>query len=120
MDWLRERAAKAELVTSVCTGAAILADAGLLDGYKATTNKMAFGMVSARGAKTEWIHEARWVEDRDRMTSSGVSAGIDMSLRMIERLFDSKTAERIANGTEYEWHRDPTWDPFAELYRKKQ
>ena len=49
------------------------------------------------------------------LTSSGVSAGIDMALAIIERLFSTEIAETIANATEYEWHRDPDTDPFAKF-----
>ena len=59
------------------------------------------------------VAEARWVDDGDIVTASGVSAGMDMALYVIARLFGDETAERLAQGTEYEWHRDPAWDPFA-------
>ena len=63
-----------------------------------------------------WKAKARWVDDGDRITSSGVSAGIDMSLYLIARLFGEERATQIANMTEYEWHRDPDWDPFSEMH----
>jgi transcriptional regulator GlxA family with amidase domain len=53
------------------------------------------------------------VDDGSVVTSSGVSAGIDMALAVIARLFGPERAETIAALTEYEWHRDPSWDPFA-------
>jgi transcriptional regulator GlxA family with amidase domain len=113
LDWLRVRAAKAEMVMSVCSGSAILAKAGLLDGRRATSNKRYFQFAVDQGPKVQWVKEARWVDDGDRVTSSGVSAGIDMALHVVERLYGTKTAEQIADGTEYQWHRDPTNDPFA-------
>ena len=113
--WLREAAARAELVTSVCTGAALLARAGLLDGRKATTNKMAWDWATAQGPEVDWQARARWVEDGDIFTAAGVSAGIDMTLAVIARLTDQKTAEDVARMAEYDWHRDPGWDPFAEM-----
>ena len=116
MTWLNERAAHAEIVASVCTGSAILAKAGLLDGRPATSNKQAFGWVMKQGPKVQWVKQARWVDDGDRVTSSGVTAGMDMTLAIIERLFGTETAESLAKGTEYEWHRDASWDPFSELY----
>lgn len=116
LTWLNERAAHAEIVASVCTGSAILAKAGLLDGRPATTNKKAFGWVMKQGPKVKWVKQARWVDDGDRVTSSGVTAGMDMTLAIIERLFGAKSAEWLAAETEYEWHRDPSWDPFSELY----
>jgi transcriptional regulator GlxA family with amidase domain len=115
LEWLRQRAAKAEIVMSVCSGSALLAKAGLLDGRRATSNKQYFNLAVAQGPKVHWVKEARWVDDGDRVTSSGVSAGIDMALHMVARLFGEETAERLANGTEYQWHRDPTQDPFAKF-----
>lgn len=119
MKWLQQRSAEVDIVASVCNGSDILAQAGLLDGYDATTNKMAFSLISARSPGVNWVRKARWVDDGDRITSSGVSAGIDMSLHVIERLFGEKSALMIAYRTEYEWHRDPNWDPFAEPRRNR-
>ncbi len=116
LDFLRKRAAAAELVMSVCTGAALLAAAGLLDGRRATTNKRVFAWVAAQGPNVHWVEQARWVEDGKFITSSGVTAGMDMALAVIARLFGADVAEQVALGTEYEWHRDPSWDPFARIH----
>jgi transcriptional regulator GlxA family with amidase domain len=116
LEWLRRRAAKAEIVTSVCTGAALLARARLLDGRRATSNKLSFKWATEQGPAVEWIKQARWVEDGKFATSSGVSAGIDMTLALIARIAGAETAEQIAIRMEYEWHRDPSWDPFAKIH----
>ncbi|WP_370063334.1 DJ-1/PfpI family protein [Mycobacterium sp. MAA66] len=116
LSWLAGFARSVELVTSVCTGSALLAAAGLLDGYRATSNKFAFGWASRHGQTVTWIPQARWVEDRNRWTSSGVTAGMDMTAALIRSLHGDDTADRVANHIEYSAHRDPTWDPFAELY----
>jgi transcriptional regulator GlxA family with amidase domain len=113
LEWLQARAAKAEITLSVCSGSALLAKAGLLDGRRATSNKRYFKFATDQGPKVEWVREARWVDDGDRVTSSGVSAGIDMALAVVERLFGKQTAEAIADGAEYQWHRDAANDPFA-------
>lgn len=113
LHFLRQRSATAQLTMSVCTGSAILAKAGLLDGRRATSNKQFFSIATGESDKVEWVAEARWVEDGPFMTSSGVSAGIDMALAAIERLYGRERAEMIAARTEYEWHRDPAWDPFV-------
>ena len=115
LDWLRSQAQTAQYVTSVCTGSALLARAGLLDGRRATTNKAAFEWVASQGEHVDWQKQARWVEDDRYFTSSGVSAGIDMSLALIARLSGQETAEQVATWAEYEWHRDPNRDPFAHL-----
>jgi transcriptional regulator GlxA family with amidase domain len=113
LDWLKERSSRAELVTSVCSGAAVLAKAGLLDGRPATTNKQYYSVCTSPGPKVKWIKEARWVDDGAIVTSSGVSAGMDMAMHVIARLYGADTAQKIANGTEYVWNKDPHTDPFA-------
>lgn len=115
LGFLRARAADARIVMSVCSGSALLARAGLLDGHRATSNKQFFALATSQGDRVHWVEEARWVEDGRFATSSGVSAGMDMALAVIERLFGAERAEAIAAATEYEWHRDPTWDPFVKF-----
>ncbi len=104
---------QAPQVASVCTGAALLARAGLLDGRRATTNKQAFAWVQSQGENTEWVRSARWVEDGRFATSSGVSAGTDLALALIARHFDRATAERVARDAEYLWNASSEVDPFA-------
>ena len=116
LDWLKSRSEQAELVTSVCTGSALLAKAGVLDGVRATTNKLAFAWASSQSEKVLWQRRARWVEDGKFFTSSGVSAGIDLSLAVIAKLVSHQAAEQAANFAEYNWNRDADWDPFAELH----
>ncbi len=112
ISFLRDRSPAAEITMSVCTGSALLAKAGLLDGRRATSNKQFFDFARAQGEKVTWVEEARWVEDGPIVTSSGVSAGTDMALAVIARLFGEDRAEAIANLTEYERQTDPTRDPF--------
>jgi transcriptional regulator GlxA family with amidase domain len=116
IDWLTRRVAEAELAMTVCTGTALFARAGVLDGRRATTNKLAFHWVAEQGPKVEWVKEARWVEDGKFFTSSGVSAGIDMSLAAISRIAGEQISNALAMAAEYDWHRDATWDPFAKLH----
>ncbi|MAA73628.1 MAG: dimethyladenosine transferase [Salinisphaeraceae bacterium] len=112
LGFLRDRAAQAELVTTVCTGSALLAASGVLDGLAATSNKLFFELARSQSDQVEWRESARWVEDDKVFTSSGVSAGIDMSLAAIARLYGNEKAEQIAVFTEYSWHRDANDDPF--------
>lgn len=102
-------------VATICTGSAILAKTGLIDGHKATTNKQAYKWATGQSEKVFWVPQARWVEDGKYFTSSGVSAGIDMALALISKLFGNDEAVKIANGAEYEWKNDPNFDPFAKL-----
>ena len=113
LEWLSKQSVGAQYITSVCTGSALLASSGLLDGARATTNKAAFAWVTEPGTQVLWQKQARWVEDGKFFTSSGVSAGIDMSLALIAKLLEQETAQQVALWAEYEWHEDPDWDPFA-------
>jgi putative intracellular protease/amidase len=113
LDWLRATSEKAQFVASVCTGSALLAKAGILDEKKATSNKRAFQWATAQSDKVQWQKQARWVEDGKFFTSSGISAGIDMSLALISNLLGIEVAEEVANSAEYEWHKNSEWDPFA-------
>lgn len=116
LDWLVAQARGAEYVTSVCTGSAILAKTGLLDGLRATGNKMNFSFVMSQGPRVDWVKEARWVEQDKFFTSSGVSAGMDMSLGLIEKILGKEAAKQSAIWAEYDWHEDASWDPFAKIH----
>ncbi len=112
-DFLRARAAQCERMMSVCSGSAILAKIGLLDGKRATSNKMYFNLASSQSDQVHWQEKARWVEDGIFVTSSGVSAGTDMALAVIANLYGQERAEQIAVYTEYQWHTEADRDPFA-------
>jgi len=116
LDWLAARSRSAEIVMSVCTGTALLARAGLLDGQRATTNKAFFQWVADQGPKVEWVREARWVDAGKFVTSSGVSAGIDMALAVIARVAGRDLADNLARMMEYQWHTDADVDPFAKVW----
>ncbi|MEE4283688.1 MAG: DJ-1/PfpI family protein [Pseudomonadales bacterium] len=113
LRFLRERCPDIPINMSVCSGSAIFAKAGLLDGLRATSNKMFFSLASSQSDKVEWVEKARWVDAGQYVTSSGVSAGTDMSLAVIERLFGAERAQQVAAFTEYQWHTDADSDPFV-------
>ena len=113
IDFVRASAENARYVASVCTGSLLLARAGLLDGRRATTNKQFFGLSAQESTAIEWVERARWVEDGKFFTSSGVSAGMDMTLALIREVFGAEASEMVAIGTEYTWHRDRDEDPFV-------
>ncbi|HJO94879.1 MAG TPA: DJ-1/PfpI family protein [Victivallales bacterium] len=115
LHYLKQYAQSASYVSTVCTGSALLAKTGLLDNLRATTNKLAFNWVTEQSPAVKWIPEARWVEDGKFFTSSGVSAGMDMSLGLIEKIFDRSISLKVANYAEYKWNEDKTSDPFAKL-----
>lgn len=112
LKFIQTTAKKGAVLSSVCTGSAILAKAGVLKGRKATTNKAFFDYAKEQGP-AEWQTNARWVEDGKVITSSGVTAGIDMSLAVLARYFGSEVARMIAQSTEYSWNPDPNNDPFT-------
>ncbi len=113
IDLLRHCVNDARYVASVCTGSALLAKTGSLDGKNATSNKLAFDWVASQGPGVNWIRQARWVEDGRFFTSSGVSAGMDMALGLIQHLYGRELALQTAQWTEYLWNEDKTADPFA-------
>ena len=111
--WIGAQAQKATIVATVCTGAALLARTGLLDGRKATSNKEAFAWVMEQGPKVLWQPRARWAVDGKFFTSAGVSAGMDMALALIASLEGAQVARRAADYAEYRWNDDPDDDPFG-------
>ena len=113
IDFINLKSNEASYVATVCTGSALLAKTKLLDFYKATTNKRAFDWVANQNSNVNWVKKARWVEDNKFFTSSGVSAGIDMALALIEKIFDRETSDKIAQLTEYIWNDDKNFDPFS-------
>jgi putative intracellular protease/amidase len=115
LEFLRARAKTAEVTMSICSGSAILAKAGLLDGRRATSNKMFFELATSQSDKVDWVSAARWVEDGPFVTSSGVSAGTDMALAVIAKLWSADVARLVADMTEYEWQTDAARDPFAKF-----
>ena len=76
---------------------------------------MFFELARSQGPKVDWRESARWVDAGQYVTSSGVSAGTDMALAVIERVYGLELAESVMNYTEYQWHRDAAQDPFATL-----
>ncbi|KAE8334540.1 hypothetical protein BDV24DRAFT_172391 [Aspergillus arachidicola] len=114
ISFIRSNHVHLKYLITICTGTSLAARAGILDGKRATTNKMAWAESTALRPQVEWVPHARWVVDGNIWTSSGVSAGIDVTLAWVEEVFGVNVAEEIARGMEYEWRHDPTHDPFAE------
>ena len=111
-------------VITICTGSAILAGMGLLDNRRATTNKSTFDYVVTLGPNVQWVRKARWVVDDTTgvtpvWSSSGVSAGIDVTFAFISKLYGEEMAENVANVMEYDRHLDDKWDPFADIWEGK-
>jgi cyclohexyl-isocyanide hydratase len=98
-EFLASRGAKATYVTSVCTGSLVLAAAGLLRGYQATTHWLALGALKKLGAEPV---ADRVVIDRNRVTGAGVTAGIDFALTLAAKLKDEKYAKAVQLMMEYD------------------
>lgn len=103
IEWIKRCAEHAELVLSVCTGALLLANAGLLDGLAATTHHGAFDLLRAAAPHTEVREGERFVDNGKLITSAGISAGIDMSLHVVARLLGEEVARETAEQMEYRW-----------------
>ena len=102
LAWVREQRATVELMTSVCTGSLVYAAAGLLAGRPATTHWGALDELAALDPSIEIRGEARFVDDGDIVTSSGVSAGIDMALHLVARLAGVDRARQVRRGIQYD------------------
>lgn len=101
-----------DYVLTVCTGSALLAKTGLLDGRQATSNKRAFSWVVSQGVHVDWDEKARWKIDGKYYTSSGVSAGMDMSLGFLADRHGIDFARKVAKQIEYNWIEDKDYDNF--------
>ncbi|KAL7957672.1 class I glutamine amidotransferase-like protein [Trichoderma compactum] len=98
---------------TVCTGSSLAARSGVLDGKNATSNKLAFDWVTTQGPNVKWVRHARWVQDGNIWTSSGVSAGIDMIYAFIADQYGEEAASTVAAISEYTRNTNSTNDPFS-------
>ena len=101
VDWLRERAAQTSLMASVCTGAFLLAEAGLLSGRRATTHWMDLDRLERQYPHVTVERNVRFVDEGNLVTSAGISAGIDMCLHLVGRLMGAEDARATAKRMEY-------------------
>jgi len=107
LDWIRARAASADRVVSICTGALLLGAAGLLNGVEATTHHQAFDELRAAAPGALVVENRRWVDSGSIVTAAGVSAGIDVSLHLIATELGEAEARETARYIEYPWPADP-------------
>ncbi|HXL55901.1 MAG TPA: DJ-1/PfpI family protein [Chitinophagaceae bacterium] len=98
ISFLQQQSVNAEYITSVCTGSLILAAAGLLNGYKATTHWLSLDLLKLFNVE---VVEERVVIDRNRITGSGVTAGIDFGLYVVAKLFNEDVAKEVQLMLEY-------------------
>jgi transcriptional regulator GlxA family with amidase domain len=103
VNWVREQAGRAELLLSVCTGALVLAKAGLLEGLSATTHFQAFQELRDLAPNTTLCLDQRYVDNGQIVLSAGISAGIDMSLYVVARLLGEERANETARHMQYDY-----------------
>jgi transcriptional regulator GlxA family with amidase domain len=101
LDWLRARATEVEILTSVCTGSMLLGFAGLLEGRKATTHWKSLDWMRESFPGVTVSYDEHVVEDGTLLTSAGISAGIDMALKLVARCHGEAVARSTARHMEY-------------------
>lgn len=103
VGWIKGAAAPCERILSVCTGALLLAKAGLLDGLEATTHHSAFDLLRQTAPRTKVHEDRRFVDNGRVVCSAGIAAGIDMSLHVVSQMQGADVAAKTARHMEYPW-----------------
>src|SRR5438105_4615193 len=108
IGWIKNKSKDVKYVMSVCTGAFLLAEAGLLSGQTATCTH---GMVEDLLAfpNTKVVYDARYVDSGKIITSAGLSSGIDAAIHLVSKMLGRGEAQRVALGMEYRWDPDARW-----------
>jgi transcriptional regulator GlxA family with amidase domain len=106
LGWIARQREQGALTTSVCTGAFLLAAAGLLDGLRATTHWSTLDELRGQFPNANIRDDERVVDEGEIVTAAGVSAGIDMALHIVRRLHGDEIAHRTARDMEYRWDAD--------------
>lgn len=116
VDWLRTQADAGAVVLSICTGAAVVARTGLLDGREATSHWGDLGRLERRFPRVRWVRGVRYVDVGDVVTSAGITSGVDATLHVIRRFAGDEAMRRAAEAIDY---RDLTYlaDPTAAQHR---
>ncbi len=107
LAWIRESAARADHVLSVCTGAFLLAEAGLLDGTPATTFHNALDDLAVAFPAVEVVRGVRFVDNGKVVTAAGLSAGLDAAIHLVKEIQGPQAARRLAEHIEYAWDGEP-------------
>jgi len=105
--WLQRTAPTLEVLASVCTGAFLLASAGLLDGRRVTTHWEDADELARLHPTLSVENSGRWIDDGDVVTSAGISAGLDMALHLVARLEGPELAMATARQMDYHWQTQP-------------
>ncbi|CAI6327959.1 unnamed protein product [Periconia digitata] len=116
IDFVKEIYPKLRDIISVCTGSTILARAGVLDNKKATTNKKAWAWATTFGTNVDYQTHARWVQDGNVWTGSGVSAASDTAYAYVAHVFGDQVSQWVADSNEYTRWLNASYDPFADRW----
>ena len=106
IDWIRQVSNTTTINASVCTGAFLLAQAGVLTNQKVTTHWEDIADLKKTFPRLEVVEDVSWVEGENIITSGGISAGIDMSLHLVAKLYSHELAEKTAKQMEFRWSRN--------------
>jgi putative intracellular protease/amidase len=112
LDWIREKAALGTTVLSICAGAQVVADAGVLGGQSATTHHDTLPVVERSHPEVQWVQGKRWVDSGQFISSAGITSGVDATLHTLDRFFGRQVAEQTAQAMGYShahFLNDPTW-----------
>ncbi|MCT9929674.1 DJ-1/PfpI family protein [Planotetraspora sp. A-T 1434] len=102
LAWVRDQRERVPLMTSVCTGSLVYAAAGLLAGRPATTHWGSLDLLAELDPTIKVRRDDRFVDDGDMVTSSGISAGIDMALHLVARLAGAERARKVRRNMQYD------------------
>ncbi|MBQ4832214.1 DJ-1/PfpI family protein [Pseudoalteromonas sp. MMG010] len=106
IDWIALQSSKSRIVASVCTGAFLLAKANVIKSHKVTTHWEDIPALQTMFPKLEVVKDVRWVDEENIITSGGISAGIDMSLHLVSKLYSNDLAEKTASKMEFGWRKN--------------
>ncbi|KAL7934930.1 class I glutamine amidotransferase-like protein [Trichoderma chlorosporum] len=113
LNFLKKRYPRLKYLITVCTGSGIVSQTGLLDGKKATMFKGAWPIISKWREEVKWETKARWTEDGNIWTSSGVTSGMDLMFGFVAKIYGQEVAQKVAADMEYVRHTDPSIDPYG-------
>lgn len=105
IDWITKQANTALYITSVCTGVFLLAKANVVTHQKVTTHWSDIALLKQQFPDLDVLENNRWVEDENIISSAGISAGIDMSLFLLAKLYNEEIADKTALAMEYDWNK---------------
>ncbi len=103
IDWLKNQHKKVDITASVCTGAFLLAEAGIISDHSVTTHWEDIPDLRKDYPQLKVVENVRWVDQKNIITSAGISAGIDMSLFLVEKLHDHSLAQKTAKQMDFDW-----------------